>query len=72
MRHIPREELWPWVEVDPDARAAYLANMAPKDFTPDTWSNSLIREILCRFGDSNKVQSSVSANFFTGGWSGPQ
>jgi hypothetical protein len=71
MRHIPREEIWTWVEVDPEARAVYVATMAPKDFTVETWKDGLIREILCKFGDSEKVQSAVFANFFTGGWSGP-
>jgi hypothetical protein len=71
MRHIPREEVWSWIEADPEARAAYVANMAPKDFTVEEWRESLIREILCRFGDSGKVQSAVFANFFTGSWSGP-
>jgi hypothetical protein len=45
--------------------------MAPKDFTVEAWKDSLIRDILCRFGDSENVQSAVFANFFTGGWSGP-
>ena len=45
--------------------------MAPKDFDPTTWPASLIRELLCRFGDNNVVQSAAHANFFTGGWSGP-
>jgi hypothetical protein len=71
MRHIPRENVWSWIEGDPEARAAYVANMAPKDFTAETWKDSLIREILCRFGDSEKVQSAVFSNFFTGSWSGP-
>ncbi len=71
MRHIPREVVWSWIEADPEARAAYVANMAPKDFTVEAWKESLIREILCRFGDSGKVQSAVFANFFTGSWSGP-
>jgi hypothetical protein len=71
MRHIPREEIWSWIDVDPEPRASYVANMAPKDFTVDDWNDSLIRGILCRFGDSEKVQNSVFANFFTGAWSGP-
>jgi hypothetical protein len=70
MRHIPREQVWSWVDVDPEARAAYVATMVPKDFTIDTWKHSLVRGVLCRFGDSDKVQSAVSANFFTGGWAG--
>ncbi len=71
MRHVPREEIWSWISVDPETRAPYVANMAPKDFTVDAWSSSLIREVLCRFGDSDKVQSAIMSNFFTGGWTGP-
>jgi hypothetical protein len=59
MRHIPREEIWSWIEADPEARAIYVATMVPKDFTAEAWKDSLIREILCRFGDSKKVQSAV-------------
>jgi hypothetical protein len=71
MRHIPRKEVLSWIEVDPEARAVYVANMAPKDFAIEKWKGSLIREILCTFGDSEKVQNAVFANFFTGGWTGP-
>jgi hypothetical protein len=69
--HIPRDEIWAWIEEDPEARAPYIATMAPKDFTIEAWHNGLIREILCRFGHSDKVQSAVFANFFTGSWTGP-
>jgi hypothetical protein len=55
----------------PETRAAYVANMAPKDFTAETWTHSLIREILCRFGDSEKVQTAVSVNFGNAAWTGP-
>jgi hypothetical protein len=72
MRHVPREEIWKWIAADPEKRAAYVAGMAPKDFEPETWPGSLIRELLCRFGDSDAVQRAVHANFFTGGWSGPE
>jgi hypothetical protein len=71
MRHIPREEIWKWIAVDQEQRAAYIAGMAPKDFETQTWPGSLIRELLCRFGDIDAVRSAVHANFFTGGWSGP-
>jgi hypothetical protein len=71
MRHIPREEIWTWIDADSEKRAAYVAGMAPKDFEPETWSAGLIRELLCRFGDNAAVRSAVHANFFTGGWSGP-
>ncbi len=71
MRHIPREEIWKWIAADPEKRAAYVVGMAPKDFEPETWSGSLIRALLCTFGDSDAVQLAVHANFLTGGWSGP-
>ena len=71
MRHIPRSEVWSWIEADPATRASYVATMAPKDFTIETWQGSLIREILCEFGDSDKVQSAVLSSFYTGGWTGP-
>ena len=45
--------------------------MAPKDFTVETWQGSLIRDILCEFGDSDKVQSAALGNFHTGAWAGP-
>src|SRR5262249_5792132 len=71
MRHIPRREVWAWIEVDPATRAPYVATMAPKDFTVETWQDSLIRDVLCEFGDSDKVQSAALSNFYTGGWTGP-
>jgi hypothetical protein len=71
MRHIPRAVVWPWVDHDPETRAAYLAGMAPKDFTLEDWKGSLIREILCRYGENDGVRSAVFGNFFTGSWAGP-
>jgi hypothetical protein len=70
MRHIPRSEIWSWIEADPATRAPYVATMAPKDFTVETWQGSLIRDILCEFGDSDKVQSAALSNFYTGAWAG--
>jgi hypothetical protein len=71
MRHIPRHDVWVWIEHDPEPRAALVVSMAPKDFTAAAWKDSLIRELLCRFGASEKIRGAVFANFFTGGWSGP-
>lgn len=71
MRHIPREVVSKWIEGDSETRAPYVAQMAPKDFTPESWNGSLIREVLRGFGDRDSVRSAVFANFFTGGWSGP-
>jgi len=71
MRHIPRSEIWSWIQADTETRSAYVASMAPKDFTADSWQGSLIREVLCEFGDSDRVQNAALSNFFTGGWVGP-
>ena len=32
MRYIPRDAIAEWIKADPDKRASYVANMAPKDF----------------------------------------
>ena len=71
MRHIPRDAISRWIESDPEKRASYVATMAPKDFDAKSWPDSLVRDILRKFGESEKVRSSVFSNFFTGGWSGP-
>lgn len=71
IRHIPREAIWRWIEVDPKKRASYIASMAPKDFEQSSWSRSLVRDLLIHFGDRAEVRSSVLANLFTGGWTGP-
>jgi hypothetical protein len=42
--------------------------MAPKDVDPQTWQESLVRESLCVFGDSDVVQSAFFSNSFNGGW----
>jgi hypothetical protein len=39
-----------------------------QDFAPQTWQESLVRESLCAFGDSDVVQSAFSRISFTGGW----
>ncbi len=71
IRHIPRDAIWRWIEIDPNKRAPYVASMAPKDFDQSAWSTSLVRDLLTHFGDRAEVRSSVTANLFTGGWSGP-
>lgn len=71
MRHVSRDKVWEWIDANKETRAPYVASMAPKDFTPASWQDGLIRQILCRYGDLEVVQSAVFSNFFTGGWSGP-
>jgi hypothetical protein len=68
MRHIARKDVLLWIEADPGPRVAYVANMRPKDLTHEGWRDSLIRELLCRFGDSNEVRSALVANFVTCAW----
>ena len=71
MRHFPRDAIWPWVETDPEARAPYLASMAPKDFNPETWNDGLILPKSCAgSGLAIECRAPCPANFFTEGWSG--
>ena len=67
---IPRTEVWKWVDEDPGKRGRYVASFAPKDFSIEHWNTTLFRELLIRFGDRRDIRDAVSANFFTGSWSG--
>ena len=69
---IPPEDLWAWVDVDPERRAWYLASFVPKDLLLYPERTSLVREILIRYGDREDVQRNLMANFSSEGWMGPE
>jgi hypothetical protein len=67
---IPPEDLWAWVDVDPERRAWYLASFVPKDLLLYPERTSLVREMLIRYGDREDVQRNLIANFSSEGWMG--
>jgi hypothetical protein len=69
---IPLEKIWEWVDADVDSRAWYLASLVPKSLFREDGKICLAREVLVRYGGREDVRSSFGANYFTGGWMGPE
>ncbi len=69
---IPREKIWEWVDSDVENRAWYLASeFVPKTLLIEEWKDSLARDILIRYGDSEDVRSTLISNYSTEGFWGP-
>ena len=68
---IPKQLLWDWIDEDVNVRAWYAAGFVPKAFTGGDDSSTLFRDILIRYGNREDVRNNLSANFMTGGWTGP-
>lgn len=62
---IPKERIFEWVNENTEDRAWFLASLVPKDFTPESWSDSLAREVLVKYGDREDVRRNIDSNYFT-------
>jgi hypothetical protein len=72
LAHIPRKKIWDWVNKDVENRAWRLAyRLVPKTLSVARWRNSLVREVLMRYGEREEVRSGLRSNYLTEGWSGP-
>ena len=69
---IPPEKIWEWVDTNVGNRARYFARrLVPKTLSRVEWRNSLVREILVRYGMREDVKHALISNYLTEGWSGP-
>lgn len=68
---IPTNAIWAWADEKPKSRPPLLASLIPFDFG-DTGRRSLWYKILKRYGASADVRAALTANFLSGGWSGPE
>lgn len=68
--YLPLKEILDWVECDPESRAGLIARAAPRTID-DVDGGELTRELLKKYGQISSVQSGISANFHSGGWTGP-
>lgn len=59
-----------WVAKDPRRRAAYIAELTPKTLDRND-DGELTYELLSKYGDIDRVASSLWCNFRSGGFSGP-
>lgn len=69
---VPIEDLWAWVDAEPEPRAWYLASFVPKDLLLYPEQRSIVRELLIRYGDRDDVQRNLIANFSSEGWAGSE
>jgi len=61
------QNIFDWIDHDPHKRASYITEHIKPELKKE---NSLARELLVKYGKDEKVQRSLVANFFTGGFSG--
>lgn len=63
-------EILDWINEDPEPRSVLMAHAAPRTLD-DEYGGRLTRELLYRYGQFDGVRSGISANFHSGGWTGP-
>lgn len=68
---IPTDMVFEWVDEDADDRAWILAEHCPPLVSRPDESPTFARQLLERYGWIEKVRSSLHANNFSEGWSGP-
>jgi hypothetical protein len=68
---LPFQEILQWIDENPESRAELIAHAAPRTLD-DINGGKLTRELLRKYGQFDGVQSGISDNFHSGGWSGPR
>jgi hypothetical protein len=68
---LPFQEIFQWIDENPESRAELIAHAAPRTLD-DIKGGKLTRELLRKYGQFEGVQSGISANFHSGEWSGPR
>ncbi len=66
---IPVPLITRWIDVDIETRATLVAHAAPNTFE-EQYGGELTRELLNRYGSIRGVRNGISANFFSGGFTG--
>ncbi len=67
---IPIQSVICWFAVDPAPRATLVAHAAPNTLDEKN-GGGLTKELLSRYGSIRGVRNGISANFHSGGYSGP-
>lgn len=68
---LPFQEIFQWIDENPESRAELIAHAAPRTLD-DIKGGKLTRELLRKYGQFDGVQSGISTNFHSGEWSGPR
>jgi hypothetical protein len=56
-----------WVSKQPKKRAEILSGVLSLDFSKDDFITS---QVICKYGDDEKVAASFFSNYITGSWTG--
>lgn len=68
---FPLQTVLDWIAQDPEGRASMIAHCAPRSLD-DEYGGTLTRALLVNYRDLDGVTGGISANFHSGGWSGPE
>lgn len=68
---FPLQTVLDWIAQNPGDRAAMIAHCAPSSLDDDL-GGALTRALLVSYRDVDGVANGISANFGSGGWSGPR
>ncbi|HEY5124531.1 MAG TPA: hypothetical protein VIK14_12430, partial [Ignavibacteria bacterium] len=71
IEYIPIEEIYKWIDSDPEVRAWHFASFVPNKLFKKDDEICFAREILVKYGNEDKVKRNLRANFMTEGWTGP-
>ena len=67
LNSVDFQNIFDWIDHDPHKRASYITEHIKPELKKE---HSLARELLVKYGKDEKVQKSLTANFFTGVFSG--
>lgn len=68
---FPLQAILDWIAQDPEDRSSMIAHCAPYSLD-DEYGGALTRALLAKYRNVDGVLGGISANFHSGGWSGPE
>jgi DNA polymerase III delta prime subunit len=68
LERMPADEVWAWIQEQPDGRAEMVARLTSKDMSTD---ETLTSRIVGMYGDNEQVASAFFSEYVSGTWSGP-
>jgi hypothetical protein len=68
---LPIADVLDWVAANPEKRAILAVSISPKRIEDIRKDDSIVRQLLIRYGDREDVRRSLEGSFSTEGWRGP-
>ena len=67
---FPLQTILDWIAQDPENRASMIAHCAPRSLD-DKYGGAVTKALLVNYRNFDGVANGISANFHSGGWTGP-